>query len=25
VSNLFDDVPRTLPAEKIDVLLETPA
>ena len=24
MSNLFDDVPRTLPAEKIDVLLETP-
>ena len=24
MSNLFDNVPRTLPAEKIDVLLETP-
>jgi len=24
MSNLFDDVPRTLPVEKIDVLLETP-
>ena len=24
-SNLFDDVPRALPAERIDVLLDTPA
>jgi cupin 2 domain-containing protein len=23
--NLFDDVPRALPAERVDVLLETPA
>ena len=24
-SNLFDDVPRALPAERVDVLLDTPA
>jgi cupin 2 domain-containing protein len=23
--NLFDDIPRALPAERVDVLLETPA
>jgi cupin 2 domain-containing protein len=23
--NLFDDIPRVLPAERVDVLLETPA